>query len=94
MLNFTWNKKRPSISQPNLLLTVGALQLLLEPAVNAARMEHMRALQLLDLSTCAKHLEANRATHFLLLTLDLFSLALSKAILCRVLVLLARTILR
>ena len=74
-------------SQTHLLLAVGALELLLEPAVDAARMEDVAACEGLHLLTSPQHRDADRAAHLCLLTLDFFAFALSEAVLRTVLLL-------
>ena len=68
-------------SQSDLLLAVGTLKFLLEPAMNAARMENMTAMQGFHLRACSKNLEANRAADLFLLSLDLLTFALCEALL-------------
>lgn len=68
-------------SESDLLLAVGALELLLEPAVDTARVENVLAGELLDLDSRAEHFQTDGATNLLLLSLDLFAFALSKAFL-------------
>ena len=68
-------------SQPDLLLAVGALELLLEPAVDATRVENVAALQGFHLGARPQHFKANRATDLFLLPLDFFALALRETVL-------------
>ena len=69
------------VSQSDLLLAVGALKFLFQPAVDAASMENVATLQSFNLNSGPEHFKANRATDLLLLPLDFLPLAFSETVL-------------